>query len=58
MNPGNELSWGGSSPTAKESAKPTKPGLAPKKRRAMSLKQIHLSLWNQPPQQPARGGWF
>jgi hypothetical protein len=58
MNPGNELSWGGSSPTAKESAKPPKPGLATQKRRAMSLKKIDRRLWNQAPQQPARGGWF
>jgi|GEM_PF-5189002 len=58
MNHGNELSWGGSSPKAKESAEPPKPGLATQKRRAMSLKEIHRRLWNQPPQPPARGGWL
>jgi hypothetical protein len=44
MNPGNKLSWGGSSPPPKESAEPTKPGLASQQRQAMSLTEIHRDL--------------
>jgi hypothetical protein len=58
MNRGNELSWRGSSPRPKELAEPTRPGLAGQKKQATSMTEIHRRLSNQPPQQPARGGWF
>jgi hypothetical protein len=58
MNPGNRLSWGESNAPPRESAETTKPGLVSQERQAMNLPEIHRRLWNQPPQLPARGGWF